>query len=190
MPGSSVTPAAVSIRSLQVVVAAMTVGCILFLVVALAVVGGPGNPPEPPIVTYVMLALAGSTVLGRMVVPRIIVAQARRNIRQGHWQYPRRDFSATYGSSGEEAEDAAKLVVVFTTRTIIAAAMLEGAVFALLIAYMLERSSWSLAAAVALIVGLAAYIPTRSRAAAWTEEQKRLLDEERLLDRASGPSGW
>ena len=77
--------------------------------------------------------------------------------------------------------DIGKMTQVLVSRTIIAAAIPEGAVFLLLTAYFMEQSPLSLILAVLLIVALAAQIPTRSRLEGWLEGQMRLLDEERAF---------
>jgi hypothetical protein len=58
--------------------------------------------------------------------------------------------------------------------------MLEGATFALLIAYLVEGQTVSLIVAVLLIGAMAWRFPTRARLTAWIEEQERLLANERL----------
>jgi hypothetical protein len=55
---------------------------------------------------------------------------------------------------------------------------LEGAVFLLLIAHLVERSPVSLILAVVLIVALARHIPTRAGVESWMEDQQRLIREE------------
>ena len=67
---------------------------------------------------------------------------------------------------------------------IVSAACLEGAAFFLLIAYMLERSPWALAAAFALILGVAAHFPTRQRVSDFIQRQMSLIEEERQFGAA------
>ena len=70
----------------------------------------------------------------------------------------------------------------YQTRMIVGAALLEGPAFFLLIAYLIERSPWSLAAAIFMILGVAAHFPTEQRVAEWVEQQMSLLEEERQLE--------
>jgi hypothetical protein len=58
------------------------------------------------------------------------------------------------------------------------AALFEGAAFFLLVAYLVERSPWSLAAAIVMIIGVALHFPTQQRVADWIERQTSLLQEE------------
>jgi hypothetical protein len=65
----------------------------------------------------------------------------------------------------------------------VGAAIIEGATFLMLIAYMTERFTPVLAIAVVLIVAIAAHMPTRSGVVHWIEDQLRLVDEERSMGR-------
>ena len=178
MRGSRVNAPVGLVRTMQIIVAALTVGCFGFLVVAVAVVGGPKEPSETPLFTYLFSALAVCLVLARFIVPGIFIAQARKKIRQGTWTSPVQHIEADWA---KQNSDIGKLTQVLVSRTIIAAAILEGAVFMLLTAYFVEQSSLSLILAVLLIIALAAQISTRSRVEGWLDEQMRLLDEERAF---------
>jgi hypothetical protein len=179
MPGNSIGPSAVLVRTLQIIVGALLSGCLLFLGIVLVVAGGPGNSPNRPMLTYAACAIAAAAVVARAVIPGIIVAQARRRILDGVWNAAQGDRAAGSAGSLDQNGDAGKLAQILMLRTIVAAAILEGAVFLLLIAYLVERWPLSLAFAVVLLVALAALFPTHSRAAGWMQEQMRLLDEER-----------
>ena len=178
MRGSRVNAPMGLVRMLQILVAALTVGCLGFLVVALAVVGGPKEPSEMPVVTYICSAIAVCLVLARFIAPAIFVTQARQKIRQGTWTSPVQRVEADWA---KQNDDIGKMTQVLVSRTIIAAAIIEGAVFLLITAYFMEQSPLSLVLAVLLNVALAAQIPTRSRIEGWLDEQMRLLDEERAF---------
>jgi len=60
-----------------------------------------------------------------------------------------------------------------------AAAMLEGAVLLLAVAYLVEHSPLSLVFALGLLAALAAHFPARSRVARWLEQQTQLLGQQR-----------
>ena len=68
------------------------------------------------------------------------------------------------------------LIDLLQTKIIVAGAILEGAVFFLLIAYMAEHSMLCLSAAVVLLLLLVAQMPTSGRATYWVEDQLKLLD--------------
>ncbi len=178
MSGSGLSRPPAFVRTLQIVVAAMTAGCILFLAIALVFRGSPAAGVQIPVLTCILSAMALMLVGMRLVVPRIVVAQARAAIRRGIGP-SREDNTLDDAPQSDEARNAAKLIGLFVTRTIMAAALLEGAVLMLLVAYLVEGSALSLGFAVVLIAALAAHFPTASGAAAWVEDQARLLDEER-----------
>lgn len=177
MSGNGVTPAPSLARTLQIIVGAMTGGCVLFLVVALVVGGAPGNSPDPPMLTYVALAVAAGAVAARAIVPGMVVVQARRKIGDGTWKAACESLPRYVEST--QSDDARKLAQVLMMRTIVAAAILEGATFFLLIAQMVEHSPVSLIVAVLLIVALLFHIPTRSGVDRWLEDQLQLLNAER-----------
>jgi hypothetical protein len=181
MPRNGINGLAGLVRTLQIIVAALTSGCITFLAIVLVVVGVPGLPDVPPILTWIAAAIAATMVMARLVVPAIFVARARRKIRQGAFKAPMGKFPVV--SSDSVATDSAvnALAQVFLSKTILAAAILEGAVFLLLVAYLVEHAPMSLMLAVLLIVALALHLPTYSQVEGWIQDQTRLLREEQAL---------
>jgi len=180
MRGSRVNPLVALVRTLQIIVVALATGCLFFFAIALLAAGGPIGFGEIPPVTAIALAVAAVIVGARCVIPGVFVAQARRKIREGTWSFPKP------GANMPSDPDNPKTIIyslaqVFMTRTIIGAAMLEGATFFLIITYLVARSPWSLIAALALIIALFAHFPTPSRVSSWVQDQMKLLDEERTL---------
>lgn len=172
-------------RQLQIIVGALVAGTVSFLAIVLVMTANKAIErlqADLPIMTFVALAFAASAVLARVIAPRIIVTQGRRKILRGTWQPPQGPAaSARTAAFLERTGDAGKLAMLLTTRTIVAAAILEGAAFFALVAYMLERSPLSLIVAVALILALILHIPTCSRTVHWIEEQLNLLRQEQQL---------
>jgi hypothetical protein len=182
MRGSRLNAFTRLVRTLQILVAAMSIGCILFLVIAiLAADSLVGKQSESLVVTSIALGYALASIPLRIVVPRIIVAQSRRKIREGRWPTAQETSTAIADNAPSEIDDLGMLAQVLLTQTIIAAAILEGAIFFLLVAYLVERSPLSLMMAAVLIVAIAASMPTTRRCYEWIKTQKRLLDEERSL---------
>jgi len=70
---------------------------------------------------------------------------------------------------------------VYQTTLIIKAAMVEGAIFLLLVMHMIERSPWTLAVAVAFLVILLLHMPTVPRVDEWIERQSLAVKEQRLM---------
>jgi hypothetical protein len=63
------------------------------------------------------------------------------------------------------------LVGVFVTRTIVAAAMLEGAAFMSLVALMIEHQPWMIGVTGVLVVLMLMQIPSRTRVEHWVESR-------------------
>ena len=81
----------------------------------------------------------------------------------------------------EQHGDAARLWFVYMTKTIVGAAILEGATFFLIVVFMLERSPLMAACAVALMAVVAAHFPTIGRVSEWIADRLRRLDEQRQM---------
>ena len=181
MPGDSLTTTLSFVRTMQIIVGAMVAGCVMFLVIVLVIPGGAGIALDTPLLTYIALAFAAAAVVARLVVPGIVVAQARRKILSGDWKVAARAPTAGSTASTGQDDDASKLAQVFMVRTIVAAAILEGAIFLSLIVCLLQRSTLTLGLAVVLLAALAAHFPTRAGVDRWLADQMRLLDEERQM---------
>jgi hypothetical protein len=182
------------VRIPQVIVAALVAGLLTFLAIVLVLIqqGFAGAPEVATILTGVAVAMAVAAVLARLTVPPMIVARARRRIAQGTWQVPQaaQAQSAYSQASQEDAArfleqtgDAGRLFFVLVSKTIVAAAIVEGAAFFALIAYMLGRSPLALALAILMIAAVAAHFPTRSGVMSWIEGQLRLVEQERQFGR-------
>ena len=173
-----------TVRTQQFIVAAMCAGCVMFLVIALAVGGERGE--GTPVLTFAALAFAGSAIGTRQIVIGAIAAAGRRGIIRGEpFEAPAGVRLPADALSGEDAPRW-RLLMTFATRNIVACALLEGPAFFLIIAYMLERSPLALGGAVALIVALLLHTPTRSGVVRWVERQLRLIEEERQLRNLRG----
>ncbi|NUQ63176.1 MAG: hypothetical protein HUU20_11920 [Pirellulales bacterium] len=171
---------------LQLIVAAMVIGSLVFLAVVLVLVYS-GAAREAALelpLSYVLAVFAVAALAARAVVPAAIVSNARRRIREGVWQ-PLQPSNVPQGVQAflEQTGDAGKLWQVLMSRTIIAAATLEGVAFFACITYMLEHSWPSLVVAVVFIACLALHVPSQTGVILWIEEQLRLIDEERQLGR-------
>ena len=170
------------VRSLQIIVGSLIAGCVIFLVIALATTGGKVAAGGQSLLTYMAVVFAVTALIARMVVPGILIASTRRKITGGTWRPPQSPaLNPTLAALLERAGDAGKLAMVFQTSSIVGAALLEGAAFFALLAYLVEQSPLSLILAGVLILGLATHLPTRSRVIHWIEDQFVLLEQERQL---------
>jgi hypothetical protein len=182
MSGNGINSPFGLVRTLQIIVAALIVGCGMFMAIVLVVAGSSSKVADPPVITYIALAMAAGAVAARLIIPGIIVAQARRRILSDAQITAQGQPPARKTRSTEQNNDTSKLIQMFLVKTIVAAAILEGAAFFSLIAHLVEHSPLSLYAAIVLIVALAAHFPTQARVDGWIDDQTRLLDEERQLD--------
>ena len=173
------------LRHLQLVVGGLTLGAVVFLAIAFFAAGEAGGGRVSAI-TYVALLLAAVEIPASSIYFSVTLARNRRIIARNEWAGgnaralgPLHPFSAEFRL---RTGDAGALWETLSASRMAAAAMLEGAAFLLISAYIVDRSPWSLyAVAVVVAVMLAVNFPTRSRLVHWTETQLRLLDEERQL---------
>ena len=165
------------IRVMQIIVGAMSFGCFCFLLIAILVSQNINKAPDQLILTYIALPIA-AIILGVCAVsPVIIVSQGRKNIQQKLFSNANRvSENFTDDKMRKENSKAQMLIALFQTKIFVASAILEGAVFFLLIAYMAEHSLLCISAAVVLLFLLIAQMPTTGRATYWIEDQLKLLD--------------
>lgn len=159
----SITP---RVRILQFVIAALTAGCAGVLTLMYFLHDPQAGQQGMQLVTPMALAASGGAVLARLVVPRFVVAAGRQRLAT---QDP---STWTQG-----------LLNLYQTRTIIAAALLEGMVFFLAAAYMLEGRHLALAMGIALTLAVAAHFPTSTGVAGWIDDQQQEMRQEGLLRR-------
>src|SRR5262245_52334388 len=170
------------VRSLQIVVAALLMGVVMFTGVAVFIqLPNQRNAQQPGLglLTMVAIGFAAMATAAGMVVPAAIVKNSRRRIKKGDWTPPQ-------GAAGSqqlnrllsEHREAGKLAMVYQTKTIVAAALPEGAAFFANIAYLLEGSFISLGLVAALLLVIVGQFPTVPRVSGWIEEQLRLIAED------------
>ena len=171
------------VRTMQIIVAALFLGCFFFLVIAVAT-----NLDQKPVIDLTVIAcialvFAFSTLAIRAFLPGIVVAQGRKKILESQYQSEQTaqegNVPAAISAWEKEVDEAQSLAGLYQTKTIIGGALLEGPTFFLLISYLAEQSLISLIAAIILMLFLIASIPTKSRVQTWIEDQIRLLHEER-----------
>lgn len=163
----------------QILVAAMTAGALFFLVAARFIRLGRPPAAHPPVLTWLALAVAASTMLIRLVVPPRLAARQRQAIARRQFQAPSPPQSPQVQEFLLTTGDAGLLWLVFVKKLLMAGAPVEGATFLAGVAYLVEGSPWALGAAVLLVATLAMMIPRREAAIAWIEDQLRLVEQER-----------
>ena len=106
-----------------------------------------------------------------------MLRSGRERIAHGTEPVVTRRFPETNMPDSEQA----KLLMLLNTTTIVGAALLEGAAFANLVAFMLEGQVYSLILAALMLVGILLAIPTRRRVEDWLEVQSRRIQEFRQM---------
>jgi hypothetical protein len=159
-------------RVCQILVAALCLGIVSFGVVAIQQ-GLAGEPDDARLFTLIACGTSVAAILGAMILPRMIVATHRRQLA--------RNAGPLTSNETSESSERAQLAAIYQTKTIIGAALFEGAAFMSLFAFLAESQPIALAAAAVMLVGVISCFPTRGRIANWLDHQFRLLTEERQL---------
>ncbi len=164
------------VRVLQMVIGALTMGVVTFLAIAVAIrEGGVADfkpAPDPSGIRYLLLGIAGMMLLAGLVVPGIVVS-ARRRQMAGQTESAR-------------AEEMDQLFGLFQVKTVVGAALTEGAAFLAIITYLLYGEVAALIAAGVFAALLLLLVPTWSRIERWLEDQMRRLAEERQTGTSPG----
>ena len=160
-------------RVLQIIVLALAAGPAAFLAfVALRPM--PQEEREKPLLTAPLAAgAAAAAAIMAVVLPQVIGSQQRKALAAK---------PAEGNALSPTAGDVMASLGGYQTRRIIAAALLEGAAFFNIVAYMFERQTYSAAIAVALIVGVLMLFPLRSLVEQWLERELRTVRELRELN--------
>lgn len=169
---------AVIVRTMQIVVLAMAAGVTVFGVVTVVVnANAPagGNRAET-LIAYLAAALAGVAIVASIVVPAILANAARQRIITG--KPPARTFSFSFPP---EIGEIGPLAAAYQTRLIVASAILEGAAFFNLIAYVIAGQTFNLVAAAVMLVALLSLLPTRARLEDWIENQLTIITQLREM---------
>jgi hypothetical protein len=173
------------VRTQQIIVAALLMGVVMFASVAVFIQfpnHGDAQRPAFGLLTFVAIGFAAAAIAAGIVAPAAIVKNARRGIAQGTWTPPQGpQVTQPFSNLVTRHGDAGKLVSVYQTKMIVAAAIPEGAAFFASITYMLEGSLISVALVGLLMFAIAWQFPTVSRVSGWIEEQLRLIAEEKTM---------
>jgi len=170
----------------KIVVGSLIAGAVGFLVVAVVLSSrGAFDAGDDATMAWAMNLVLGMFLIGavaaRMIVPGIMVTQARRKIIAGEWSLPDGPQQTELMSVIERTGDAGRLMVAHQTKTIVAAALIEGVTFFAIIAYMITQSTFALAVACGMIAVQAMHFPTRNGVYGWIETQLRLIEQERAF---------
>ncbi len=177
------------VRVLRIILSALILGIVIFAAVSHFVVpagGADADEDKMPILTYVGLAFGMSTFVAGHMLNIVITTSGRRAIARSRPHQSRSAPAEAVSTDGlPSGDDAANLFRVYFVKTLISAAIFEGAALFLVVAYMLERHMLSLGFAALATIAIAVLLPTQDRVSQWIVEQQRLMENERI----SQPTG-
>lgn len=163
------------LTNMRIISAALISGVIVFLVVVLFIVEG-DRQPGTPLLTYLGLAFGALGLVFAFIVPGFMGGSIKQALADGK----RVDLPAQFKAS-QDVGIVGNLLFLFQTRLIIGYAILEGAAFFNLVAYMIERQDVSLAIVGLLLGAMLVKFPTRGKVEAWLADESRSIDELRSL---------
>ena len=163
-------------RICQIIAFALIMGVLVFAGIILGVGLGPDQPPETPIVSIVGSAVGLAALPAWMIIPGLVVAGLRRKVVAGEpisnqpgQQYP------------EETGDVGPLVGVYQAKKIFGFAVLEGAAFINLIAYLLEGQSMNIAIAAGLLCLMMFGFPVQDSVERFVRQELETVEQQRGL---------
>lgn len=168
------------VRRAQITRAMLMMGVVIF--VGVAVVTAMGKPPKEPVMALIAAGFAVLATVARAIVVPLVIATQRRKIARA-MQLPATEHEGA--ADANEVIEKQLYMVWQINKLILEAAILEGAAFFNLVAYIEERQWWSLAVAGSLLASMAASFPTRRRGEDWIRIQSELIE----LDRTAGTAG-
>jgi hypothetical protein len=159
------------LRTMQIIVVALCMGVIVFAVY-LVLTGSADEQPELGILTFAAIGMAAVNAVISLIVPVFAISRQVRTIANGTWR-------PTNQQAVAPSTDIGKLLAVYQTALIIGSALLEGAAFFGLAAYMVERHVAGLVVAGICLALILSRFPTRGRLEPWVEDQLRRIKEQR-----------
>ena len=160
-----------AVRPMQIIVGALAAGVLSFLVIVLIISRG---AQADPFLTYIALGFAVLAFAGWVVVPQLVTSQARRSLAKGDTA----SFAA-HAALPAELREVGQLAAAFQTRLIVANALVEGAAFFSLVAYMLEGQRLCLGVAIVFVLLIISQIPTRNRLQEWVSRELETIELKR-----------
>jgi hypothetical protein len=163
------------VRTVQIIVAALAMGLIIFAGIVMSLrLNQPAQPLQDKILQYFAIGFAVVMLAARRVIGSSTVARHRRNIAAGK--------GLVLGRGGvplPAATDGDRLLFVFQQKTIIESAMVEGPAFFTVVVYLITGEAWLLGIAAVLLAVLIVPFPTFDRVAEWVKYQLELIELEK-----------
>jgi len=148
----------------RIITFALIAGLVFFGVIAFVI--GSDKQPGDPLVAYMAGGFGIFSIVLQAVVPPMVVAstrdqQLKPSIREGRL---------------EPSQATEKLCALFQTKQIIRNALLEGAGFFCLVAYIISVQWWLYGIVCVLIALMIFTLPTRGGLDHWIDDQMQLLE--------------
>jgi hypothetical protein len=144
-------------RTAQIIAGALIMAVLMFAGVAFFV--AQGEPAKSPMVALIGVGMAVMSVVVRFIVPTIIVNGAKNSLKEA-----------------SAADQMNQLAGLYHAKMIVGMAVLEGAAFINLIAYIIEKQFWSYGVVAFLLAVMAISFPSQGQFESWAEDMKRELD--------------
>jgi hypothetical protein len=171
--------AAARLRAMRIIHGALVASSLTFAVIAF-VLGQQGllPPVADAILAYVGAAFAAVIALASLVLPPLIAAGWRRQVARGVSPVAAvRAYRPGYEMPAVGSDP--HWWGLYQTQFLIRAALLESAVFFLLVAYLMTGAGWTLGVAAFFLLWLALLFPTLGRVQRWVQAQKDLTAQVR-----------
>lgn len=160
-----------SLLTMQIIAGALINGVVVFFVIAVFVLSPQVNN-DPPLIAYIALGVGCLAVVMSFAIPNLIMASTKKSLIKGKpINLPDNYQGATnVGFLGP-------LVGMYQTKLIISMAILEGAAFFNLIAYIIEGQRMSLIMTGLLVAIMATKFATRGGLENWLADEAKSIDE-------------
>lgn len=167
---------AAKVRTAQIIILALIAGPMSFLIFVLT---QPGPAAPQGNISPIAAGFGALQMVLSIVLPQVLAVVHRKAIAE------RRPIAVNQETMSltPAANDAEGLMTGWLTRRIIAGALLEGGAFFNIVAYQLERQTYNLAIAAALLVAVATLIPLRTNVESWLDGELRTVRDMRELAR-------
>jgi hypothetical protein len=163
------------LTNMRIISAALISGVVVFLAVVLFVMKSDPKPGSP-LLTYIGLAFGAGALVFAFIIPGFVGGSIKQALVEGKRVDLPPQFKAT-----QDVGIVGNLLFLFQTRLIIGYAILKGAAFFNLVAYMIERQDVSLAIVGLLLAAMLVKFPTRGKVEGWLADETRSLAELRSL---------
>lgn len=165
----------------RIIVFSLVMGVMVFAAVAIFL--GADKQAEAPqgalgnLQTTLAAGMALVALVASGLVPRLISKRVRESLAAGDTS----GLNPMAAQTMEELGEVGTLAAVYQTTLIVGVAILEGAAFYNLVAYILEHQTTSLLFTALLLVAMFFKFPSQARVETWIADEQKNIDELRSL---------